>query len=80
MVELRIVNIKIPVPCSTSPVRVAHKPERKVASTRYQTHNHQVMRQTRSPLSQRIIVFIDCRTCSRPDRNYPASMPMTKMC
>ena len=32
-------------------VRVKNKPERNFASTGYQTQNHQVMSQTRSPLS-----------------------------
>ena len=33
-------------------MRGENTPERKVASTRDQTHNHQVMSPTRSPLSQ----------------------------
>ena len=32
-------------------VRGENTPKRKFASTRYRTHNHQVMSQTRSPLS-----------------------------
>ena len=35
-----------------SEVSGENMPDRKLASTRYQTHNHQVMSQTHSPLNQ----------------------------
>ena len=48
---------------ASAEVRGKSTPERKVASTRDRTHNHQVMSPTRSPLSHPAGAYVFDRDC-----------------